>query len=183
MYTPKQISDAQRARATQNRAVQAARAAGSPANQTPQANQGPPMKRQRPDFIEDFTVYELDFLALAPAATSTQAIAIQADSAFAWTKAAYYATIANAAFVENTRPIPSVTVQILDTGSGRQLFNAALPVPSIFGVGQLPFILPVERVFQRRSSMSVTVNNFDAAVTYNLRLSFIGKKIFYYGED
>lgn len=143
--------------------------------QNPNTHRGGPPKHQ---FVESFTVYELDFLALAAGTTANGAIQIQADSQFRWVKAAYYATVANAAFLLSTIPIPSVTVQINDTGSGRQLFNAAVPVPSVFGRGELPFILPVSYVFQPRSSMQVTVANFDAAVTYNLRLSFIGTKIF-----
>lgn len=133
-----------------------------------------------PDYVEDFTVYQLDF-TLAAGASQTQSIPIQADSAFKWTKAAYYATIANAAFTATTRPIPNMTIQVTDTGSGRVLFNNPVPIPSIFGEGELPFILPVERIFDARSSMQVTVANFDAAVTYTTRLSFIGSKIFKYG--
>lgn len=129
-------------------------------------------------YWEDYFAYEIDFLSLAAGASATGSIQIQADSAFKWTKAAYYATIANAAFVLNTIPIPSVTVQLVDTGSGRNLFSAAVPVPSVFGRGELPFILPMARVFQPRSAINVQVANFDAAVTYNLRLTFIGTKIF-----
>ena len=132
---------------------------------------------------EDFTVYELDFVTgglgtIAPAATANGAIQIQADSAFKWIKASYYATIANAAFVQSTQPIPSLTIQVTDSGSGRQLFSAPMPIANVFGFGYLPFILPIPRIFLPRSSIAVSVTNFDAAVTYNLRLSFIGTKIF-----
>lgn len=144
--------------------------------------QAAPKQTPGVQYSEDFTVYELDFLAVAPAATANNAIQIQADSAFRWTKSAFYATIANAAFTLSAIPIPSMTIQIVDTGSGRQLFNAAVPVTNVFGRGELPFINPVGRIFKERSSIAVTVANFDAAVTYNLRLSFIGTKLFPYGQ-
>jgi hypothetical protein len=135
-----------------------------------------------PVVFADFTTYEQDFLNLAPGVTSNQSIQIQADSRFVWTKATYYATIANAAFTNATQPIPSITIQITDGGSGRVLFNNPVPIPNLFGTGELPFILPVKRVFLERSSIIMSVANFDAAVTYNLRLSFIGAKEFITGQ-
>ncbi len=137
----------------------------------------------RAQTVESFTIYELDFAALAPNITANGAIQIQADSAFRWTKATYAANLAAAAYVANTRPIPNVSILITDTGSGRQLFNAPVPIPNVFGLGELPFILPRDYIFEPRSSMTVQVANFDAAVTYNLRLSFIGTKIFNYSKN
>ena len=131
---------------------------------------------------EDFFTYEIDFAALAPAAQANGSIQIQADSDFKWLKSAYYADIAAAAFTATTRPIPSVTVQITDGGSGRNLMNQAVPVPSLFGIGELPFILPIPRVFKANSTINISVTNFDAAETYNLRMSFIGLKQFYAGQ-
>lgn len=126
------------------------------------------------------TVYEIDFTSaqLTSGVTLNGSIQIQADSAFKWTKATYYADIGGAVFTESARPIPQVSIQIQDTGSSRVLFNNAVPVPNVFGTGQLPFILPVPYVFRPRSAMQLTVQNFSAASAYNLRLSFIGSKIF-----
>lgn len=133
-----------------------------------------------PDYIEDYTIYELDFANLASGATANQVIQIQADSIFKWTKGTYYCDIGGAVFTDSTRPIPQVRIQIQDTGSGRVLFNNPVPIANIFGNGQLPFILPVERVFAPRASIQVTAINFSAASTYNIGLSFIGSKIFDY---
>lgn len=129
-------------------------------------------------YWEDFFVYDATFAALASLTSSQQNIQIQADSSFKWTAAAFYADIAAAAFTASAQPIPNVTIQILDTGSGRQLFQDPIPVPSVFGSGQLPFILPVPRIFKARSAIQLTAANFDAAVDYNLRLMLIGTKIF-----
>lgn len=132
----------------------------------------------RVQYWEDFFVYDISFLALLSGTSQQGSVAVQADSNFKWTAAAFQADIAAAAYLSGTTPIPNVTVQVLDTGSGRQLFQDPIPVSSIFGNGQLPFILPVPRIFKARSSIQITAANFDAGVDYNLRLALIGTKIF-----
>ena len=134
-------------------------------------------------FTEDYFQYTIDFAALNSGTSQNDSIQIQADSEFKWLKSTYHADIANAAFVANTRPIPNVTIQIVDTGSGRQLIDQPTPIANIFGTGELPFILPIPRIFKARSSMAITVANFDAAVNYNLRLAFIGTKIYRLGPS
>ena len=124
----------------------------------------------------DFYTYEAEALALAAGAAANDTILIEADSNFILQKLTFYADIAAAAFVESTQPIPSVTVQIQDTGSGRNLMANPIPIPSICGFGRLPFILPNPRVFLKNSTIQVAFANFDAAVAYNLRLAFIGVK-------
>jgi len=132
-------------------------------------------------FLEDFTVYELDFSALANGTSATGNIQIQADSDFKLVKTTYMADIATAAQTDSSRVIPLCTITITDTGSGRQLTSAAVPIPNIFGTGLIPFILPVPRIFKARSNIAITVANYSAATTYNLRLSFIGTKLFQIG--
>lgn len=131
-----------------------------------------------PYFARDLFIYEVDFSALAAAASSTQTFSIQADSDFLWTKATMFADVAAAAQTDSTRVIPLCTVLIQDTGSGRNLMNAAMPVSSLFGTGELPLILPRQRLFVSRAQVSVTLTNFSAATAYNVRLSFIGEKAF-----
>lgn len=126
----------------------------------------------------DFYIYEAEALALASGASSNDVVNIEADSNFILQKLAYQADIAAAAFTATTRPIPNVTVQIIDTGSGRQLMSNPIPIPSFFGTGELPFILPNPRLFMRNSSIQVAFTNFDAAVTYNIRLALIGYKVY-----
>jgi len=134
--------------------------------------------KPRSQYQEDYFVYGVGPLAVAAGASAQGSIQIQADSLFQWERAAYFVTIANAAFTANTRPIPNVAVQIVDSGSGRQLFQTAQPIPSVFGTGELPFLLPTPRWFKPNSQIQIQLTNFDAAVAYNVRLSFIGSKIF-----
>jgi hypothetical protein len=134
--------------------------------------------QERNYFAKDFFTYEVDFSALLAGSSQTQSFTIQADADFLLSKLAYSANIANAAYEDATRPIPNVSVLIQDTGSGRNLMNLAVPLASIFGTGQLPFILPRQRIFLANATVNVTLNNFDAATAYNCRLSFIGEKGF-----
>lgn len=131
----------------------------------------------------EFYVYTQNFTsdlnnAVAPTGTGNGSINIQADSDFVLQKLTYFADIAKAAQTENTRVIPLMSIQIRDTGSGRDIIENATPVSNIFGTGQLPFILPTKKLFLARSTIAITVTNFDAAVTYNLQLAFVGYKVF-----
>ena len=133
-------------------------------------------------YVQDWFVYNADFLALAPAVVANQNIQIQADSDFKLIKLAMAADIAGAAQTESNMPMPNATLMILDTGSGRQLFSNPIPLNAIFGSGRLPFILPVPRIFKARSNISLTVASFEAVNINNIRLAFIGNKIFQLGQ-
>lgn len=128
----------------------------------------------------DFFVYELDFLALANGVSATQTINIQQEADFLLTKMAQQTDLAAAAITSANQPIPLCTIMISDTGSGRQLMNTAVPLHNLFGEGDLPFILPRQRIFIASSVINVTLSNYSAATTYNVRLSLIGEKGFRY---
>ncbi len=132
-------------------------------------------------YVEDLFVYEQDFSSLAANGSATANVAVQADSDFKLMKMTYMADIAGGAVTDDARIIPLVTVQITDTGSGRALFSTPIPIPNIFGTGEIPFILPVARIFKARSNITVAVANYSAGTTYNLRLSLIGTKVFKLG--
>lgn len=130
------------------------------------------------DVRRDFYIYTAESLALVAGGNSNAIINIEADSDFLLQKFSYEADIAAAAFTFNTKPIPLITIQLIDSGSGRQLMQNPVPVSSFMGDGQLPFILPNPRKFLRNSTIQIAFANFDAAVTYNIRLAFIGYKIY-----
>lgn len=147
-------------------------------NQTRPFSGQPLPQPQDPYFARDYFIYEVDFSALANGSSETQTFTIQADADFLWSKATYFADIAAAIQTDSSRVIPLCTVLIQDTGSGRNLMASATPVSNVFGTGELPLILPRQRLFVARSQVSVTLTNFSAATTYNVRLSFIGEKAF-----
>jgi hypothetical protein len=153
----------------------------------PQGGQAGPVPSPQPpkvQYVEDFFVNEVDTAAagIANGATSNLNFIVQADSDFKLVKMTYFADIALAAQTDSTRIVPLVTIQVVDTGSGRQLFSSPMPIASLCGTGQLPFILPVPRIFKARSNVAIILANFSAASTYNIRVSFIGTKIFALGN-
>ncbi|MDE2020742.1 MAG: hypothetical protein KGJ13_10435 [Patescibacteria group bacterium] len=132
-------------------------------------------------YVEDWFTYEIDAAALAAGGTFNGNIQVQADSDFKLVKLAGMTDIAGAAQTDSTRVLPLVSLNIVDSGSGRTLMSNPVPWGSIVGSGPLPFILPVPRIFKARSNIAVTLTNYSAATAYNLRLSLIGTKIFQLG--
>lgn len=128
--------------------------------------------------LKDFFIYHIDFTALAAGTTQTDNIQIQADADFEVQKLTYFADIAGAGQTLDTLVVPLTTVLIVDSGSGRQIMDRAVPIPSFFGDGRIPFILPQPRIFVQRSNITFTLVNFSVAITYNIRLSLIGTKLF-----
>jgi hypothetical protein len=129
----------------------------------------------------DFYVYDIDFDALAADSTANGQIQIQADSDFELQKLTHFTDIGASVETEATRVLPLVTLQITDTGTGRQMFSQPVPIPAIMGDGRIPFILSTPKLFTRNASVSFQVSNYSAATIYNLRLQLIGAKIFAYG--
>lgn len=131
--------------------------------------------------ILKFYTYQVTALALAAAGVATPSFQIESNSDFYLHKMTYIADIALAAVTDSTRVIPLVTILINDSGTGENLMSAAVPLSSIMGTGSLPFILPYPRKIAATSTIQLTLTNFSAATTYNLRLSFIGVKDYPFG--
>lgn len=134
------------------------------------------------DTIADFFIYQIPVFSNLAAAGGQlqQQVVIQNDAAFEMRAIAYYFNLANAAFTQSTRPIPNCTLQITETGSGRQLFNNPVPIVTVAwnGEGAMRH-LPWPRIFDRNAAVQATVVNFDAAVaTGQLFISLIGRKLF-----
>lgn len=127
----------------------------------------------------DFYVYTID-ATVAAAGTASGSFLVDADSDFKLQKLTYFADIGAAAQTDSTRVIPLVSVLVTVTSSGRSLSSAAVPIASIFGTGVVPFILPTPKLFPAKATVSVSFSNFDAANAYNLKLAFIGAKVFKY---
>ena len=132
--------------------------------------------------FKDFYVYQERFADLQSGQSATGNVNIQADSDFMLQKLTVFASIAGAAQTDSNRVIPLVTIQVTDSGSGRNLFEEAIPASAIFGTGELPFILPTPKLFAARSTITVNVSNFSAATDYRLDFSFIGYKVFRTGQ-
>ncbi|MHB8071860.1 MAG: hypothetical protein ACYDHF_07950 [Candidatus Cryosericum sp.] len=133
------------------------------------ATRGPGVANNPQYMWRDFFTYEIDLTStIAASGSATATFQIQTDSDFLWTKAA---------FIQTGTGVPAILIQ--DTGSGRNLSSYAVPVANIFGTGQLPFILPRQRIFAANATVNLTVSEIGGTNTItSLHLSFIGEKGF-----
>jgi hypothetical protein len=135
-------------------------------------------------YTEDWYIYLASTTNLGIAGSATASIPvninIQADSDFKLLKLTHFcnshASITNQQ--ESTRVLPLVTVQIQDTGSGRNLFSNPIPLPAIAGDGRVPFLLPIARIFKASATITVTFTNYDTAIAYDINLALVGTKLF-----
>lgn len=130
--------------------------------------------------LRDPFIYTALFTGLAAGANATYNVNIQADADFQILALSYHANVANAGQTNSTFTYPLVTLLLTDSGSGRQLMDSDVSLPAIAGNGQFPFVLPVPKIMAARSNLVVKATNYDAAQTYNLRVYFIGAKLFKY---
>lgn len=119
--------------------------------------------------------------ALAAGAVNTPVnVNIQADADFLILNQTYDANTANAARNAGNYVVPNVNILITDTGSGYQMMDQAVPIPSIFGNGQFPYILPEPKLLPAKATLQLLFSNYDAAAGYNIRVAFNGVKLFAY---
>lgn len=116
---------------------------------------------------------------IAAGASASANINIEADSDFICTKITAFATIAGAPQTAETRVIPLLDLQIDDTSSGRRTFNQPLPLNSIAGTAERPFILPTPQFYKRNGVIQAALRNFSASTDYsNVTITLHGKKDF-----
>lgn len=113
----------------------------------------------------DLTFYQTLVQALTPGSSLPSQINIDAGTDFYWVATTFQADIAGAAQTYTSKVIPLVTVIITDTGSQRQLMNAAVPLPTIAGPGDSPYRLILPRLFRANSIITVNWTSYVAAGT------------------
>jgi len=130
-------------------------------------------------YREDFFIYTKEIPSLAAAASIPTSIQIDASSHFKWIKTTVYGFVvgANPQQTDATRIILPITMLVVDGASGLQLSNAAVPLSTEAGTGDLPFIVPLPRIFAARSTIDLTFANFGTS-TYRFWVSFVGVKMF-----
>ncbi len=114
----------------------------------------------------DLTYYQTLVASLAPTVSSPSQINIDAGTDFYWVATTYQTDLAAAAQLESTVVIPLITVVITDTGSQRQLMNAAVPMTCIAGPGERPYRNILPRLFRANSIITFNWTNYSAASTY-----------------
>jgi hypothetical protein len=141
-----------------------------------------------------FTYQTPNIASLAAAASATNSIVFDNDSAFEWTKTTYTVDKTNqitelagagATGAGNAHSIiiPFVTLQIQDTGQGSYYSNAAIPVYAIAGsTPGLPYVMPAPQIISPNATIAFNWVSFSTAgggnETYtNLRVQLHGWKI------
>lgn len=112
--------------------------------------------------------------------SASQNITFDADSVFTWTGTTYFVDLAAAPITDSARPIPLITVQMTDTGSGRLLIANATPIDTVAAYKASDiYILPKPREFAPNSTLRVSYTNYSAATTYtNLYMVLHGVKVY-----
>lgn len=134
----------------------------------------------RKNFTLDFFTFVINFLPLAASNTDTQNFITQADSGFAIVKTSFEVVSNVNVFVANISDTPRYAPQVItlsDSGSGRDLSNSAVPIGTLFGPNNEPFVWPCPKILDPNSTFTARIQNL-VATAFNIRLAFHGYKIF-----
>jgi len=131
--------------------------------------------------LKDFFSYNDDYTPLGAGATLPQSIQIQNDSDFLIMAGVFVMTTTDntTTFFANA----PVTVQITDSGSGRNIMNKATHINNLFGSATLPAIWPFPKLIPAGATLTTTLVNLDGANARNVRIAYWGFKIFAFEES
>lgn len=129
----------------------------------------------------DFFAYQVQVLPLAAAGVGAGTFAVQNDSDFLAVSVVGHVT--DPADEATVYANPAITLQVEDSGSGRQLFSQVMHWNQVVGTATLPGFLPYPKIFGRASTVTWNFQNLDAADDYNVRVAFMGFKIFEWDRD
>ena len=127
-------------------------------------------------FPRDFFAYGQEIVPLGVSARTAVTIQIQADSDFLIV--AGVLDTRDGATGLAFQATPPLLIAIQDSGSGRELQSIDTPIGNLFGTGTLPAYWPFPKIIKRSSTITTTVTNLDAALTFNVRFTYLGIKLF-----
>lgn len=131
---------------------------------------------------KDFFTYQIGLpsgTTLTPGSSTTLSFNIAGESDFFWTSAQVEALIASDGTTYNNAIKPAVYVTITDNYTSQPLMNNPTPIAAIFGTGQLPFILPIRKLFFAKATVKIQLQNYSDNQTYSqFDLSFTGIKAY-----
>lgn len=136
---------------------------------------------RRPVEFDPFWLVFPTFGPFTAALNVTNTVNVPNDADFECRRITYHIDAATQLTVGVALLIPNITILLTDSGSGRNLMNAAAPLASI-ACGEAP-MPPVDlawpKIFTRNSTITASLTNFDgAATTFLIRLTLSGRKIF-----
>lgn len=108
-------------------------------------------------------------------------IAINANADFYCTRITYSANVGAAQNI-STKTVAQVAVQIVDAGSSRPFFNAALPLENFAANADPQRFLPFPRTLRANTSVSIQLTGFGTAVeSYEVDLTLEGVNVYQFG--
>lgn len=142
------------------------------------------IREVKKSFTLDPFAYSIE-IDLNASVTTAGNFLVQNDSAFCITTTTYLATSQADAAIAEFQPFGSglttglvpVIIQLTDTGSGRILSDARIPIDSLFGTAQRPFHWPSYKLLDPSTTFQASAQNL-SATAMTLRLVFHGYKVF-----
>lgn len=122
----------------------------------------------------DFFAYSAQFIPLGAGATASSNIVVQNDSDFLIVAGTLASRDTGTGAIQTDTPF---LVQLTDSGSGRNLFDAAQDAANIFGTAQRPAWWTLPKFIKGGSTLVVSLQNL-VATARNVRVSFWGVKVF-----
>lgn len=120
-------------------------------------------------------MYSAVAIPLAAAGTVVATVAIQNDSDFLWVDTR--GVCRDPAAVQTIFPNPAVTIQVNDSGSGRNVFQAPLDWVAVVGTAQLPGEFSYPYLAEKAGVLTITFVNLGAQA-YDIRCALGGFKVF-----
>jgi hypothetical protein len=133
-------------------------------------------------YQEDWFAYNFALSTLTAGATQGITVVTDAFSDFEWINTAVCCPAPGTSTgVTSGAYLASLTAQIQDGRSQRNLFSQAVPVGLFAGAGRQPFTLPQSRVFPKSDSILMTLQNIGASTINTINIVMEGRKIFALG--
>jgi hypothetical protein len=136
--------------------------------------------------FDEFFTYSIVLTWTTGAENLQQVIPIQSDAHFVCMVSTYTNSheVGNMAATTSTPYVNiwngGAVVQLTDGGNQHFLSNIQVPVNSIFGTGQLPFIWPLTHLFRANTPLAINITGMGAAAPFAgqvIQLNFHGMKI------
>lgn len=130
-------------------------------------------------FYPDFFGYSFDIAAgIAAGASASANISIASDGSFIVTDLAGTLVTANSSSASfGAIEFENVTIQITDSGSGRNFFDRPIPFNHLFGqAGGNRYQLPVPKIVQNNATLTCTLTNNGSVAVTRVYGTFFGVK-------
>ncbi len=119
-------------------------------------------------------------IVVAAGANVPGQLVVDSDSDFEWRGTTYFVTSAGVAqpYTDSSNPVPILLAQVSPQGQNTPFSNSQVPLSSIAGRGNLPYILPYPLVLLRSNGVTFQLSNLEGANSYTVYITLHGRKLF-----